>query len=139
MPRWKRSLSAKAKVLSSAARVEATDLAATLLDLAADAEDVACPGLLRSILLSETELCALAQVKGIGAYPVGAVEADLSDHSLVYRTGEDEGTVVVGVLPDEVDTYRGGEEDARLAIELGELAADLCRVHVLCLCIDMCV
>ena len=105
-------------------RVEAADLAAALLNLAADAEDVACPALGRFVRLVQTELRAFAQVERIGAHPVRAVEPDRCDNPLIDRPREDEAPVVVRVLADQVDAARRGEQDSSLAVKFVEFLAD---------------
>jgi hypothetical protein len=111
-------------------RVEASDLAATLLDLTAYAEDVACPRLAGGILFLETELSGFAEVECESTDAVRTIGADLSDHSLVDSAGEDEGAVVVGVLTDEVDTARRRVEGTGFAVERCELVADSLCIHL---------
>ena len=111
-------------------RVEASDLAATLLDLTAYTEDVACPGLAGCILFLEAELSGFAEVECESTDAVRAIGADLSDHSLVDSAGEDEGAVVVGVLTDEVDTARRRVEGTGFAVEGCELVADSLCIHL---------
>ena len=116
--------------ITSEDRIEACDLATTLLDLTADTEDVACPRLARRILFLETELCRFVQVKGEGADTIRTIGADLCDHSLVDGPGEDEGAIVVGVLTDEVDTTRRSVEGTGFAVEGCELVADSLCIHL---------
>ena len=116
--------------IASEDRIKACNLTATLLDLTADTEDVACPRLLRCILFLEAKFSGFTEVKGEGTDTVGTIGADLSDHSLVNRTREDEGTVVVGVLTDEVDTTRRSVEGTGFAVERCELVADSLCIHL---------
>ena len=116
--------------ITSEDRVEACDLASTLLDLTTDTEDIACPRLARCVLFLETELCRFVEVKGEGTDTICTIGADLCDHSLVDGSGEDEGAIVVGVLTDEVDTTRRSVEGTGFAIEGCELVADSLCIHL---------
>ncbi len=84
-------------------RIETGDAAAAFLYLAAYAEYIACPALRGRILLAESELGIVVEIDRHGPYAVGAVGAYLGHHALVYGAGEDEASVVVGVLADKVD------------------------------------
>ena len=81
--------------------VESGHLAAPFDGLAANAEDVAGPCLVRFVFFVETEFDILVIVERIGFYLVCAV--DCSDDSLVDRAREDIAAVVVGMFADEVD------------------------------------
>ena len=105
-------------------RIEAADLAAALLNLAADAEDVARPALGRFVRLVQAELRAFAQVERISAHLVRAVEPDRRDNTLIDRPREDEAPVVVRMLADQVDAARRGEQDGSFAVKFIEFLAD---------------
>ena len=105
-------------------RIEAADLAAALLNLAADAEDVTGPALGGFVRLVQSELRTFAEVQRIGAHLVRAVELDGRDDTLIDGAGENEAPVVIRVLADQVDTTRRSEEDSPGAVKLSELLTD---------------
>jgi len=95
-----------------------------LLNLAADAEDIARPALGRFVGLVESELRALAQVERIGAHLVRTVELDGCDDALVHGPREDESSVVIRVLADQVDTPRRGEQNGAFTVQFRKFLAD---------------
>ena len=99
------------------------------LYLAAYAEYIACPALRGCILLAESELGIVVEIDRDGPYAVGAVGAYLGHHALVYGAGEDEASVVVGVLADKVDAAGRGVELAFASEAVGESLADKINVH----------
>ena len=109
--------------------VEAADLMASLLDLAAYAEDISCPGLVGFVRFIESKFGLLLVVQGVGADFVGAVQADASIDAFVDGTWKHEATVVIGVFADEVDTSRRSVNTAILSKTGGESLFQFSDVH----------
>ena len=106
-------------------RVEPLDVATSLDDLPADTEDITCPAGFRRSLFGQTELGIVAQVEGVSTHRACAIRLDLGNHALIHRTREDETAVVIGVLTDQVDSPRGGEEASLGLKQFLEFYADL--------------
>ena len=90
--------------------VEAAYIAASFLDLTAHTENVACPALCRHVFFCKSEFAVLIKIESECTYCICAVCLDLSHHPFIDCSGEDESSVVVGMLADEVDTSCRGKE-----------------------------
>ena len=88
--------------------IEPRRLASSLCYLAAYTEDIFGPQWLWGIALFEAEFTAFVEVEGRGADTIGAVEAYCSRDAFVYRSGQNESAVVVGMFAYEVDTAGRG-------------------------------
>ena len=100
--------------------IKALNLSAALDGLAAHAEDVAAPLLLRLILLVEPEAAGGIVIQGIEIDPGTAVRLDLGNYALVYGSRENVSPVVVCMLTDKVDSSCGSELNATLSVEGNE-------------------
>ena len=105
--------------------IKALHCATTLDGLAAHTEDVACPLLLRSILLIETELTVSVHVHTVNAHLGSAVDIDCSHDVLVNGSGEHKSAIIVGVFADEVNTTGRCIDDAIGTETLLELRLNL--------------
>ncbi len=90
--------------------VEAFHGASALDYLSANAEDVACPPLLRSVFFTETELYVLVDVDREDTAFLHSVGAYFGHNYLIDGTREHEATIIVGVFADKVDTTCRGVE-----------------------------
>ena len=84
--------------------IKTVDNTATLDYLAAYTEYIAGPLLLGCVLLVEAKLGILVDVDGEYTYLVGTVGLHLGHNYFIYRAGEYEAAVVVGMFADKVDT-----------------------------------
>ena len=84
-------------------RIKALYRATALDGLAANAEDIACPLLLRCVLLVEAELTVGVHVHTENTHLVGAVDVDCSHDILIDSPREHKATVIVGVFTNQVN------------------------------------
>ena len=98
--------------------VESGNLSASLDDLAAYSEDIACPALMWSILLIKSEFAILIKVESKSMHLISAVKLDLGNHSLVDSTWEYESSIVISMFSDKVYASCGCKE-LTLGIEKG--------------------
>ena len=91
--------------VASKGDVEALDGNAELLELLSDAVDIACPRSLGAGRIVELEVYTILQVDSVGHHGIfSTVGAHLGCDALVDSTWEDEATIIVGMLTNEVDT-----------------------------------
>ena len=104
--------------------IEAFHLSAPLDHLAANAEDIAGPGLFGLVLLVQAELHELVLVQGEGLHLRGPIDLDGGHDAAVDGAGEDISPVVVRVFADEVDPAGGSVQIAFFAEENLEFLLD---------------
>ena len=100
--------------------VEAFELVTPLNDLAAHAENIVGPMLVRMVFLIHAKLAVLFLVDGVGANFVRPVELDDSMDALVDGAGENIAAVVVGVFANQVDAPRRSVDNALIVKALLE-------------------
>ena len=110
--------------------IETFDLNATLDHLTANTEDITCPAGAGSILFVQAKLYIVLQVDGICLYCIGTVGLDFGNHTFIYRTGEYETTVVVGVFTDEVNTSGRSINSSSCSVKVfNETASYVIYIH----------